>query len=110
MYKIKQHYFERNSHLSTRNTNGRALLQDPRFHIDTNNDGIPGIEDAIWENLELAREHGYVLELFPFLETKLLPMCHEAVKQVVDDVCLEDLDAFTVRHLLGFPFYSDVER
>jgi hypothetical protein len=58
---------------------------------------------------KLAREHSQVLVLPPTLLPQLFPVGHKVVKQVVDDVRLEDADPERIRHLLSLPFNFDVK-
>ena len=97
-------------YLFGRNTDRGPNFDDPRLYNDAGYYGVPSIEDILWYNPELTGEDGDALVFLPLFLFHLLPVRHEFIKQVVDDVCLEDLNALPVCHLLGLSFHFDVKR
>ncbi len=97
------------THLLGWNTDGCPNLDNPGLHHDPGDDGIPSIENKLGHDLELAREDGNVFMLLSQLLLHLFPVGHELIKEMVDDVCLEDFDALPVSHVLGIPFHFHIK-
>ena len=68
---------------------GRASSDDACLDRDSRHNGIPRVENAVRHHFELAREDGYVFELFLLFGLELVLVCHEPVKQMVNNVRLE---------------------
>ena len=63
----------------------------------------------LWKYFKFAREDSDALEFVPLLLFELLPVLHELVEKMVNDVRLEDLDAQRVRQVLSVTLDLHVE-
>ena len=97
------------THIFARHNDGAALLDDAPLHHHAHHDGVPGIEDVLREDAQLAWEDCNVLVLLLISLFDLLAVRHEAVEEVVNDIGLEDADVLTVCHLLSIALDLDVE-
>lgn len=75
----------------------RSFSHHPGLNDAAGHDGVAGVEDEVGEHLDLAGEHGQVLELLSLLPLQLLLVLREAVEQVVDNVGLEREKKFKVK-------------
>jgi len=57
----------------------------------------------LWQDFKFAWEDCYMLELFSFLIPQLFTICHELIKQVVNNVCLEYLHTQRICQVLCIP-------
>mmetsp|Transcript_33806 Transcript_33806/g.74949 ORF Transcript_33806/g.74949 Transcript_33806/m.74949 type:complete len:256 (-) Transcript_33806:1701-2468(-) len=71
---------------------GGAHLCDALHHLHSQHDGVLLVEDAGGQDLEGAGEHRGEAGGLLLSKPLLLHIRRELVKQVVDDVCCEDLD------------------
>lgn len=97
------------THLLGRHADGGALSNNSSLHHDAAHDRVSGIEDAVRQNPQLARENGDVLEFVPFPLLQLLPVGSELVEEMVYNVRLENLHAETVRQFLRVLLHLHVE-
>jgi hypothetical protein len=67
MYKVQT-----NTDLFGGHTERRAFLDKALLHHHAHHDGISGVEDELRHDLQLAREHRYVPELFLLLFHQIL--------------------------------------
>lgn len=63
----------------------------------------------LWKNAQLAGENGYIFKLFSFLCLQLVAVLHKTVKQVIDDICLENFHTDRIRHFLSIAFNFDIK-
>lgn len=61
------------------------------------------------QDAKLAGEDGYMFVQLLVSLLEFFTVSHEAVKEMVNDVRLEDLDALSVGHLLGVSLHLDIE-
>mmetsp|Transcript_18383 Transcript_18383/g.46452 ORF Transcript_18383/g.46452 Transcript_18383/m.46452 type:complete len:737 (-) Transcript_18383:1874-4084(-) len=93
-----------------RDAQRRAHLGDTLRDLHAQHDGVLLVEDAGGDDLEGAGEHGHEARRLLLLRLELLHVRRELVKQVVDDVRGEDLDAKLLGQLPRLLVHGDVER
>lgn len=60
--------------------------------------------------LKLARKHGDALEFFPFFPFQFVTVAGELIKQMVDNVGLEDFHTQRIGHILCVTFDLNIKR
>eukprot|EP00760_Papus_ankaliazontas_P000803 PhM_4_TR10238/c0_g1_i1/m.89028 len=80
---------------------GRVGPQLALQHLDAENDGVRGTEDAAGDDLEGRGEHGERRVALEGLRFQCVCMLNEHVEELVDDIGMENLDVVLVGDLLG---------
>ena len=93
------------TYIFIRHTDWCSFFQKAVLDNHAHHNGVSAVEDELWHDLQLAREHCHMLELLLLLLHQLIAVLCELVEQVVDNVCHEDGHTQTVGKLLDVPLH-----
>ena len=94
---------------AVRHAQGGVEAQNSLFHVDTNDDGRLSIEACAFDHLKDARENGFRTVAKLALLLALLLVVHELVEQVVNDLCLKNLNSFLLSDFHSLRLDLDIE-
>ena len=92
-----------------RHTDRLATLDKAGLHHNTSYNWVTRVVDVLWQDSQLAGEDGYMLELFLLLLLILFPVCHELIKEVVDNLGSKDAYTLPIGQLLRIPLHLHIE-